>query len=230
MAMVWRQRTESLFPPADTAGEGGALGYTSGLDCRMLADAYWHGIFPWPYETETVLWCSPPMRGVLPLDRFHLPRRFRRELKSMPFEFRIDTAFDRVIEACAAAPRAGQDGTWITPKLIAAYREFHRLGFAHSFEAFDPAGVLVGGMYGVSLGRIFCGESMFFRQSGASKFALVHAAEVLRQAGVVLLDTQMVTPLTASFGAYEIPRAEYLELLARYRGRPLAFSAPQAEL
>lgn len=230
MAMVWRQQRQSVFPPVETAGEGGALGFTTELDCRMLADAYWHGIFPWPYEKETVLWCSPPARGVLFLDRFHLPRRLRRELKTMPFEFRINTAFDRVIETCAATPRPGQPGSWITPKLITAYKQFHRLGFAHSFEAFDPAGNLAGGMYGVSLGGIFCGESMFFHQSGASKFALVHAVETLKRAGVMLLDTQMVTPVTASFGACEIPRADYLELLAKYRGAPLAFSVPKAEL
>lgn len=224
MAMIWRQKERSVFPPAETAGEGGVLGYTDDLDCRILGDAYWNGIFPWPYETETVVWCSPPLRGVLPLDRFHLPRRLKRALKKMPFQFRIDTAFDRVIEECAAVPRPGEEGTWITPKIIAAYKKFHRLGFAHSFEAFDAEGNLAGGLYGVSIGRIFCGESMFYRQSGASKFAFVHAVAALRRAGVVLIDTQMVTPLTASFGAYEVTREKYLALLAEYRGGPVAFA------
>ncbi len=211
----------SCFPAPESADADGVIGYTRELDCRMLSDAYWHGIFPWPCEAATVLWCSPDPRGVLPLAEFHRPRRLERFLRHASFEFRVDTAFDAVIAACAAASRPGQDGTWITPKLVQAYREFHRQGVAHSLEAFSPGGELVGGWYGISLGRLFCGESMFFRESGASKFAFVHGVELLRARGVKLLDTQMVTPLTAQFGAREISRADYLAQLRLLRGAPL---------
>lgn len=216
---------ETVFPPAESGGDGGVIGFSRDLTPGMLADAYRHGIFPWPCEESYVIWASPPMRGVLPLNRLHIPDSLRRCMKKQypeRFELRVNTAFDPVIRACAAAPRRGQDGTWITGKIISAYCEFHRLGFAHSFETFDRAtGELAGGLYGVSIGGIFCGESMFHRVAGASKFAFLGLAGVLRAHGVELIDTQMVTPLTASFGAAEIPRPEYLALLERLHGDPL---------
>lgn len=214
--------TESrFFPPVSAADENGILLVTENLNVDMLIDAYARGIFPWPADDAHILWCSPPARGVLPLDEFHVPRSVEADMKNPAFEFKVNRNFDKVIDACAETPRTGQNGTWITPKLAAAYKYFYRCGYAHSFEAYDEHGELAGGMYGVSVGRIFCGESMFFRETGASKFALVKAVEYLKTRNVVLLDTQMVTPTTALFGAREIPRAEYMKLLSEYGGLPL---------
>ncbi len=217
---LWRERPwrkESLFPSPEEADETGALCLSRGLDCRLLVDAYYHGIFPWPFQEESVLWASPPLRGVLPLAEFHIPKSLKRERKKSRFTVRVDTCFAEVMAGCAQAVRPEEEGTWITPMLQEAYLEFHRLGYAHSFEAFAPDGSLAGGLYGVLLGKIFCGESMFFRQSGASKIAFCVAAEQLQAIGVTLVDTQMVTNLTASFGAREIPRQEYLALLEQGR-------------
>lgn len=211
------RKMTSMFPPAETSDEDGVIGFSYDLDCDMLIDAYYHGIFPWPYEEKSILWSSPKMRGVLPVDKFHIPKSLMRELKKNPFVVRADTRFDDVIEACASAERPDGPGTWITGKMLAAYKEFHRLGYAHSFEAFTGTGELAGGLYGVVIGKVFCGESMFFRVSGASKIAFCRAAEAMRSVGIELIDTQMVTNLTASFGAYEIPQAEYLKMLSRLR-------------
>lgn len=209
------------FPPPATGDSEGILGISRDLNVPLLLDAYYHGIFPWPYEEQTILWCSPKQRGVLPLAEFHIPHRTGRDLKKWNFEFRVDCDFAAVIDGCAETERPGQEGTWITGKIRKAYKELHRLGYAHSFETYTPEGELAGGMYGVSIGEIFCGESMFFRKTGASKFALIHAVELLQANGVKVLDTQMVTPTTLLFGAREIPLQEYLALLELHRGRPL---------
>ena len=164
------------------------------------------------------------MRGVLFCDDLHIPKSFQRELKKNRFTFKVDTAFEEVITNCARAERPGQDDTWITSEMIKVYCEFHRLHYAHSFEAYDENGVLAGGLYGISVGKIFCGESMFFRVSGASKFAFVKMVEFLKSRGVVLIDTQMVTNATAAFGARLISRDEYLLLLEQYGGDPLDFT------
>ena len=218
--MILKFDLPSRFPDPESADEDGIVAVSGDLNCELLLDAYAHGIFPWPYEDSTVLWSSPPRRGVLFIEQFHIPRSLQRELKKTPFELRINSAFDEVIAACASARREGQDGTWITPKIIRTYCQMHRHKLAHSFEAFLPDGTLAGGLYGLVCGKIFCGESMFFRHSGASKFAFVKLVETLEALGFVLIDTQMVTNLTASFGAIEIPRAEYLQLLSVY-GAPM---------
>ncbi len=206
--------------------EDGIVAISADLNTEMLRDAYRNGIFPWPCEEKSVLWSCPDRRGILPVEELHIPRSVKRDLKKYheAFELRIDTAFEDVIRSCAAADRPGQDGTWITRKLIAAYMQFHREGFVHSFEAWQK-GRLCGGLYGVSLGRIFCGESMFFHVSGASKFAFLGMMDVLRRCGVELIDTQMVTPMTESFGAYEVTAEDYLERLAMLRGEPLTAAA-----
>ncbi len=215
-AAPWRRK--SIFPPPEEALEDGALCCSETLDCAMLLDAYYHGIFPWPFEEETILWASPPMRGILPLEEFHIRKSLLREWKKTPFSFRIDCCFLQVMQECAKAPRPDGPGTWITKKMIRAYHDFHRMGYAHSFEAFTQDGKLAGGLYGVVIGRVFCGESMFFKVSGASKHAFCFAAQELRKAGIVLVDTQMATPLLQSFGAREVPRGEYLALLEQLRG------------
>ncbi len=213
--------TESFFPPPETADEDGILGFTDTLNTEMLVDAYSHGIFPWPYEEATVLWVSPPKRSVLFFDRLHVSTRLKRFFRHYPFTLKISERFDDVLEACASVPRRGQDGTWITQKIKRAYKEFHRLGFAHSFEAYGEDGSLAGGMYGISLGGIFCGESMFHFQTGGSKFALLAAVATLKNCGVSLLDTQVLNPLLERFGAQEIDRSEFLKILNGRIGRPL---------
>ena len=216
---------QSMFPSPDQADENGIVACSRGITCEMLQDCYYHGIFPWPFgeEYQVIPWCAPLMRGVLMLDEFHIPASFQREMKKNRFTCRIDSCFEEVICACAAAVRPDSGGTWITQEVIRAYCEFHKMGYAHSFETFDAGGNLAGGLYGISCGRVFCGESMFYKVSGASKFAFVKMVETLKQHDVVLVDTQMVTNATRSFGAKEIPSAEYIKLLKQYRGKPLSF-------
>lgn len=226
-------RLPSMFPPVDSMSDddgSGALCISRRINTAMLTDAYCHGIFPWPFEEESVLWCSPAERGILPMEHFHIPHGVKRMMKQNRFSFSVNRDFGAVIDACASVPRIGENGesdaTWITNKLRKVYREFHKMGFAHSFEAYDnETGELAGGLYGISLGGVFCGESMFHRVSGASQFAFVRAAELFRQGGVRLIDTQMVTNLTGAFGAFLISRSEYLELLGRYGGCPVDFTA-----
>ena len=215
----------SRFPDPLTADADGIVALSRTISCPLLLDAYYHGIFPWPYgEDGLIPWCAPHRRGVIFPDEFHIPKSFERELKKNFFHCRVDHDFSAVICGCAAASRPGQDGTWITSQVIQSYTRLHQMGYAHSIEAYTPDGELAGGLYGISIGRIFCGESMFHRVSGASKFALVSLVQILKKLGAKLIDTQMVTPLTAAFGAREIPSAEYLELLKAFRGEPLEFS------
>lgn len=212
---------ESMFPSPEQTDEEGVLGYTFALDANMLADAYAHGIFPWPYEEKTVLWFCPPKRSILYFDRLHIPSRLKQYFRHHRFSLKISERFGEVIENCSRVPRKGQDGTWITEKIKKAYREFHRLGFAHSFEAYDENGVLAGGMYGISMGKFFCGESMFHFQPGASKFALLSAVATLKNCGLAMLDTQVLTPLLERFGAVEIDRPVFLKELEQLTGPPL---------
>ena len=216
-----------IFPDPESADADGIVGWSEHLDCRMLAEAYRRGIFPWPLGNGVPLipWASPAERGILFCDQLHIRHSLKREMKKFTFDFRVDTDFEAVITACAAMKRPDQEETWITGEMIRTYVEFHRLGYAHSFETYDENGQLAGGLYGISVGRIFCGESMFYRVSGASKFAFVKMVEFLREKGVVLIDTQMVTNATASFGAKLIPRSEYLQLLSVYGGEPLDFGS-----
>ena len=218
---------KSLFPSPDQADEDGIVAYSKHINTAMLADAYSHGIFPWPFgeEYDMIPWCAPLMRGVIFIENFHIPSSFSREMKKLDFTCRVDHDFASVIKACAAAERPDQDGTWITSQIIETYCKFHQMGYAHSFETYDAAGALIGGLYGISVGRVFCGESMFYKVSGASKFAFVKMAEILKSLGVVLIDTQVVTNATAAFGAGEIPSERYIQLLKQYGGKPLDFSA-----
>ena len=218
-----RYQDKSIFPlPTDTDDDG-IVAFSTALSCEMLIDAYSHGIFPWPFgEGEDYIpWCSPVERGVLMIEDFHIPHGTRRDMKKWNFNFAVDRNFEEVITSCAKAQRPDQDGTWITPAIIETYIKFHRLGYAHSFETYDADNNLVGGLYGISVGRIFCGESMFHHVSGASKFAFINMVEFLKNKGAVIIDTQMVTNATGAFGAKEIPREKYIELLKKYGGEPL---------
>ncbi len=186
----------------------------STLTAEVLLRAYSVGLFPMAERRDdpTLYWIDPEKRGILPLDGFHIPRRLRKVVRAETFEVRCDTAFDAVIEACAE-PGPGRDESWINAGIIALYCELHRMGRAHSVECWRD-GALVGGLYGVSLGAAFFGESMFSRASGASKVALVHLLARLRAGGFTLLDVQFVTPHLARFGAVEIHRAGYRQMLA----------------
>ena len=203
--------TQSRFPdPRRARGDVVALG--DDLSPETIIDAYRHGIFPWPTEGIILPWFSPKRRAVLDYDRLHLSRSLKRATRTNRFVFTIDAAFDRVIRECAASPRPGQDGTWIFPEVVGAYSELHRLGHAHSVEAWEE-GELVGGMYGVDAGGAFGGESMFYRRPDASKLALLHLMEHLHARGLDWLDIQVMTPHMEAMGARMISRPAFLRRL-----------------
>lgn len=210
---------EILFPPVDYA-ENGLLAVGGDLSPERLIAAYSQGIFPWYSEGEPILWHSPDPRFVLSTEWFRAPKRLERARRAeRRLRLSMDEAFEEVIEACSKAPRPGQGGTWITDEMKAAYAELHRLGFAHSVEAFRGED-LVGGVYGVSLGGAFFGESMFARASDASKLAFVALVEQLVRWKIDLVDCQVETPHLARFGARVVPRARYLEILRRELVKP----------
>jgi leucyl/phenylalanyl-tRNA--protein transferase len=202
------------FPPVGHALKepNGLLAAGADLSVTRLLDAYGKGIFPWYSEGQPPLWWSPDPRMVLVPGEFRLPRSLRKRLAKRDYEVRADTAFTDVIRACAA-PRAGREGTWITEEMITAYTRLHRAGYAHSVETW-VGGALAGGLYGVALGRMFYGESMFASQADASKLALAHLVRQLGRWDCGLIDCQMATTHLARFGAREIPRAEFMRRLA----------------
>ncbi len=202
-----------FFPDVEKADESGFLGWSDSLNTKLLLDAYRSGVFPWPQDEDSVLWFAPPERAVLKFSDFRIPKTLERELKKMPFTFTVNKDFESVIRHCAAVKRK-DDGTWINEKIIEAYIDFHKAGYAWSFEALSADGTLAGGLYGVLLDGFFAGESMFFLESGASKFTLVKTVEWLRQEqGLSWLDAQIQNKFLASFGTSVISRSEYMELL-----------------
>lgn len=190
------------------------------IDPALLVRAYREGIFPMALDDGEIGWFSPDPRAIIPLHTFHVPTRLARVVRSGRFEIRIDTAYEAVMRACGE--RAGE-GTWISEEILQSYVALHRLGLAHSVETWR-AGHLVGGLYGVSLGGAFFGESMFHRDTDASKVALVALVDRLRRRGYTLLDTQWSTPHLEQFGTTEIPRAEYLARLRDALGRACSFA------
>ena len=179
-----------------------------------LIGAYRRGVFPWPHDSiDAVPWFSPPQRGVIPLEDLRISRSLARTLRRSGWETTVDEDFDAVVAGCRE-PRAGEPGTWISGDLAAAYGRLHRCGHAHSLEVWEGDD-LIGGIYGVLVGGIFCGESMFHRKTDASKTALTDLVSRLREAGAGLLEVQHATPHLRSLGAIEIPRAVYLGLLRR---------------
>lgn len=205
----------SPFPPAERAlrEPDGLLAAGGDLSPSRLLAAYRQGIFPWFSEGEPPLWWSPDPRAVFRTGRVAGARRFRRGLRASTWRLRADTAFDAVIRACARTPRRGQQGTWITDGMIEAYRELHRLGHAHSVEAFD-GDQLVGGIYGVAIGRMFFGESMFSARPDGSKVALAGLADALSDWGWPLIDAQVANPHLDSLGAEAWPRPRFLDAVA----------------
>lgn len=195
----------------------GLLAVGGALTAERLVDAYGRGIFPWFSDDQPVLWWSPDPRSVIYPGKLRISRSLRQRLRRPSFDVTLDQSFAAVIRACAA-PRDGQAGTWITPSMIAAYTELHELGLAHSVEVWRE-GALVGGLYGVSLGTAFFGESMFSRVSDASKVALVYLAAQLRGWSFSMIDCQMPTHHLETLGARTIPRREFIAALAENRGR-----------
>lgn len=207
---------EAPFPPLAGAltEPNGLLAFGGDLHPVRLLNAYRHGIFPWYSAGEPILWWSPDPRTVFDTHRFELPRRFRRELRRCDWQIRADAAFCEVVTACALTPRASQHGTWITPEMRAAYVELHRLGHAHSIEVYERER-LIGGLYGVAVAGVFCGESMFSTVSGGSKVALAALCRTLADWGVSLLDAQVANPHLSSLGATTLARGDYVRHLAQ---------------
>ncbi|MEW6120269.1 MAG: leucyl/phenylalanyl-tRNA--protein transferase [Pseudomonadota bacterium] len=222
--------TPTGFPPLDTALDdpNGLLAMGGDLSVPRLLDAYRHGIFPWFNPGEPILWWSPDPRMVLVPAEVRVARSLAKRLRNAGFELRVDTAFTEVMHACAA-PREGAGGTWISPAMIAAYTRLFEAGYAHSIESWRD-GRLVGGLYGVAIGRMFYGESMFSRESDASKVALVRLARQLERWGFGLIDCQMETPHLASLGAKPLPRTAFAMQVADlvnlpHRPGPWSFDA-----
>ncbi len=206
------EASDAPFPPAELSARepDGLLAIGGDLAPVRLLNAYAGGVFPWFSEGQPLLWWSPDPRMVFRSGGVHLSTRFRRSLRGSRWRVRADTAFAEVMQACAQAPRPGQDGTWITAGMHQAYVQLHQLGYAHSVEVYDEE-TLVGGIYGVSIGRMFFGESMFSGRSGGSKVALAALAQTLAHWGWPLIDAQVENPHLLRMGAEHLPRAVFLQ-------------------
>jgi leucyl/phenylalanyl-tRNA--protein transferase len=203
------------FPPIESALEDGLLAMGGDLSTERLIKAYQEGIFPW-FEGETPLWWSPNPRFVIYPANLKVSTTMKQVFKRQEFEFKTNTAFDQVIANCKKIKRAGQQGTWITPAVEKAYNILHQLGIAHSAEAWK-GGTLVGGLYGIKMGKLFFGESMFSNQSNASKFAFISYVKQLEAEGILLIDCQVYTEHLESLGAEMIDRDLFKQLLYKYR-------------
>lgn len=204
------------FPPVELADENGLLAVGGDLEIESLLLAYQSGIFPWPISEEyPIAWFSPNPRGIIPAENLHLSKSFIKLLKKTNFSITLNQHFDQVIYHCAYVKnRKGQNGTWITPEVIAAYQNLHRAGHAYSVEV-HLNNELVGGLYGVHVNNFFCGESMYFSESGASKVAIAFWVRHLLQYQIDWLDTQMVTPIIGDMGGIEVPRQAFLKKLKK---------------
>jgi leucyl/phenylalanyl-tRNA--protein transferase len=211
-----------FFPPPTATTDDGLLCVGGRLAPEWLLDAYRHGIFPWPmWADDPIAWWSPNPRAVIELDALHVSRRLQRTIRSGKFDVSCDRDFDAVIRACATAGDR-RNNTWLTPNMIAAYCRMHELGHAHSVEVWHD-GALAGGTYGIAIGGLFAAESMFHYVTDASKLAVAALVAHLRERNFELLDIQQWTPHTGRLGASEIPRAEYLQRLARAVTQPVTF-------
>lgn len=218
MTTYLTQLDESLrFPSPDDAltEPNGLLAIGGDLTPARLLAAYYHGIFPWYGAHQPILWWSPDPRGVLPVHSIHVSRSLAKNLKKTTFRFTVNYAFMRVVTECAA-PRRYSEDTWITPEFMAAYRVLHQMGRAHSIEVWEDE-ELVGGLYGISVGKLFCGESMFHLKPDASKMAFVVLCQHLRKHGIPLIDCQMQNSYLATMGVEEWPRADFLKVLHELR-------------
>lgn len=202
------------FPPIEDALEDGLLAIGGDLSSERLLLAYQKGIFPW-YEGDTPLWWSPDPRFVLFPEQLVISKSMQQVIKKNVFEYKTNTAFSEVILQCKNQPRVGQDGTWITEAVELAYRELHHKGIAHSAEAWQN-NQLVGGLYGIKMGKLFFGESMFSKVSNASKFAFIQLVKQLKLEGIVLIDCQVYTTHLESLGATMISRTNFKKYLEKY--------------
>ncbi|MDX1509730.1 MAG: leucyl/phenylalanyl-tRNA--protein transferase [Nitriliruptorales bacterium] len=205
------------FPSADQADEDGIVGIGADLDPRTLVTAYQRGIFPWPHGWPSLPWFSPDPRAVIRPETLHVSRSLQRTLRRSGWHTTCDAAFRHVIAGCASARH---DGTWITPAMVDAYTRLHELGWAHSIEVWDDE-QLVGGLYGVQVGAVFTGESMFSRSRDASKVAMCDLLDRFAEAGGHVLDAQLMTEHLASMGAVPVPRQQWLAELAELVHRPV---------
>jgi leucyl/phenylalanyl-tRNA--protein transferase len=211
------------FPSPEETGPEGILQVSDDISVDRLREAYSFGIFPWPAEGYPILWFSPLERGVIDFANFHQPKSLAKWMRQNDLRFTWNQRFKTVIEHCQRTPRPGQSGTWITPRLKHAYVEFHEAGYAHSLECWR-GGDLIGGMYGVYVGGAFCGESMFYLESNASKACLVYLVEFLADAGLSWVDVQMVTPTVEQMGGHLITRREFLSRLEAGKSSAQAIS------
>ncbi|MUT72647.1 leucyl/phenylalanyl-tRNA--protein transferase [Stutzerimonas frequens] len=220
--LTWLKRDDFSFPPLETAlrEPNGLLAAGGDLQPERLLAAYRHGCFPWYQEGQPLLWWSPDPRTVLFPDELHVSRSLRKRMRHGDYQVTFDKAFAEVIQGCAG-PRSYADGTWITTPMQDAYIRLHEMGVAHSVEVWQQ-GQLVGGLYGLAMGELFFGESMFSRATDASKVGFVTLVERLREWGFALVDCQMPTRHLESFGARSIPRAAFAEALAMHLDRPSA--------
>lgn len=216
---IYRLFEDPVFPDPEEADPDGLLAVGGDLSPQRLLTAYANGIFPWYAEDSPILWWSTNPRLVLIPSEFHTPRSLRRVLNKKLFTFSMDTDFPGVIRACARAPRPEQEGTWIVEDMVEAYIMLHELGYAHSVEAWQD-GELVGGLYGISLGSAFFGESMFFKVPDASKAAFAVLVNQLNAWGFTLIDCQQTTHHLLRFGAKELQRFRFLAMLREAMGHP----------
>lgn len=222
--LVLALQADEPFPPVEHAlsEPNGLIAVGGDLSPQRLLAAYRKGIFPWFGADEPLLWWSPDTRMVLFTDEVKISRSLAKRLKKQDYEVRLDYDFAAVMQACATVPRDEQNGTWITPEMIDAYTELHRLGYAHCIEVWMD-GALAGGLYGVQIGAMFYGESMFHYRTNASKIAFVHLAQFLRRQGGSMMDCQMHTGHLASLGAREIPRDEFVARIESLLNQPHRF-------
>ena len=219
--MIWRLSPHHHgFPRPEDAEDTGLLAVGGDLHPGRVLRAYHSGIFPWFSDDGPVLWWSPDPRTVIPIDALSVQRSLGKRIRQAPYTITLDRAFDEVIHRCATAPRPGQDGTWITEEMVQSYLALHRAGHAHSAEAWR-GDELVGGLYGIAVGTVFCGESMFADASDASKIAFVHLVRQLARWGLTTIDCQMRTDHLARFGAVDVPRERFLAELRHSRERVL---------
>jgi len=215
ITLQWLEPESSAsFPAVETSliEPDGLLAAGGDLSTQRLVRAYKEGIFPWYSDNEPILWWSPDPRFVLFPEQIKISRSLGKNIRNSSLEIRMDTAFEQVISICASQPRKDQPGTWITDEMHQAYINMHRAGHAHCVECWN-GDELVGGLYGIHTGQVFCGESMFSRQSNASKIALVHLCQFLQHHDFRLIDSQVYTEHLERLGAKMIPRSEYIEIL-----------------
>lgn len=216
---IYALTDELIFPPQELADKSGVLAIGGDLSPERLLLAYQSGIFPWPQEGYPLLWFCPPKRFVLEPKQIKIGRTLQKAMRKNSYEIRFDTNFTGVMRGCQSTFRPDQDGTWITDEIIAGYTRLHEEGFAHSAEAYEN-GELVGGVYGVSLGSIFCGESMFAKRPNASKIAFATLVAHLIEWDFDLIDCQNESEHLASFGAHTISRKSFLGLLKKCLLKP----------